>query len=166
MNAKNFHQISTARQNIQMEMFKFTDKLVSALGERCMCCWIRGFADCPLRDASPQSGTFLIFFSFTLVWKDIVWNHPIFPWHLMLHLLTRHRWTSTHTHRLQDSGESPGYVFYWRFSHFPCLRYHFFLSRYIYKTIFSQSLAALWFLMSFFLCDHVFMPFVLQPPHP
>jgi hypothetical protein len=61
MNAKNFHQISTARQNIQMEMFKFTDKLVSALGERCMCCRIRGFSDCPLRDSSPQSGIFPLY---------------------------------------------------------------------------------------------------------
>jgi hypothetical protein len=59
MNAKNFHQISTPRQNIQIEMFKFTDKLISVLGERCMCCRIRGFTDCPLRGSSPQPGTFL-----------------------------------------------------------------------------------------------------------
>jgi hypothetical protein len=71
MNAKTFHQIYTAQQNIQLEMFKFTDKLITALGERCMFCRICGFADCPLWDSSPQPGTF----SCSSPWTDF----PVFP---------------------------------------------------------------------------------------
>jgi hypothetical protein len=87
MNAKNFHQLSTARQNIQLEMFNFTDKLISVLAERCMCCRIRGFADCPLRDSSPQPGSLLFLPMYTYTKHIFFSSITSFHHHVMFRLM-------------------------------------------------------------------------------
>jgi hypothetical protein len=58
-NAKAFSQLHTARTNILSDMFKFTDKLMSHLAQRCVCCQARGFTDCPLVPTDGDSGLFL-----------------------------------------------------------------------------------------------------------
>ncbi|KAK1614316.1 hypothetical protein QYE76_019833 [Lolium multiflorum] len=55
-NAKAFSQLHMARTNILTDMFKFTDKLMAHLAQRCVCCQARGFTDCPLVPTNYESG--------------------------------------------------------------------------------------------------------------
>uniref|UniRef100_A0A453I153 Uncharacterized protein n=1 Tax=Aegilops tauschii subsp. strangulata TaxID=200361 RepID=A0A453I153_AEGTS len=48
-NAKCQREINTARVNIQADMIKFVDKVMTSLSNRCICCFARGFTDCPAR---------------------------------------------------------------------------------------------------------------------
>jgi hypothetical protein len=57
-NAKAFSHLHTARSNILNDMFKFTDKLMAHLSQRCVCCQARGFTDCPLVPTEGESGQF------------------------------------------------------------------------------------------------------------
>nr|XP_051205125.1 uncharacterized protein LOC127318693 [Lolium perenne] len=54
-NAKAFSHLHTARSNILNDMFKFTDKLMAHLSQRCVCCQARGFTDCPLVPTEGES---------------------------------------------------------------------------------------------------------------
>lgn len=55
-NARCQREINTARANMQADMIKFADKLMTSLGKRCVCCAARGFTDCPARAIDIRSG--------------------------------------------------------------------------------------------------------------
>ncbi|XP_037445377.1 uncharacterized protein LOC119314800 isoform X1 [Triticum dicoccoides] len=48
-NASCQRQINTTRVNMHADMFKFTQELMTTVGNRCTCCSARGFNDCPAR---------------------------------------------------------------------------------------------------------------------
>ncbi|XP_048554668.1 uncharacterized protein LOC125535641 [Triticum urartu] len=55
-NAKCQREINTARVNVQADMIKFVDKLMTSISKRCICYAARGFTDCPARAIQPCPG--------------------------------------------------------------------------------------------------------------
>lgn len=46
--SNSIHQVLLqARNGLQMDMYKFSDKVINSVSTRCLCCRARGFADCP-----------------------------------------------------------------------------------------------------------------------
>jgi hypothetical protein len=54
--ARSISHLSIARQNTINDLFKYTDKIVDILRQRCTCCKSRGFDDCPLQVRTDAPG--------------------------------------------------------------------------------------------------------------
>jgi hypothetical protein len=59
-NARETTHMNNTRQNMMMDMFKFSEKLIKSLSKRCICCPARGFSDCPLKPSTQAKGNSLL----------------------------------------------------------------------------------------------------------